>query len=114
MKHLQHVRGKWVVRVTVPEELRGIVGKRELVEYDLPQEKKVRERKAIAVINGFYATIEEAREVLLSRQPTLSTVAKEHYRAELDADDKGRSVRKAVTADFERYSRKVYANNLAV
>ena len=90
MKHLQHVRGKWIVRVTVPEELREIIGKRELVEYDLPADEKARERRAVAVINGFYATIEEARKVLLSRRPTLSTAAKEHYRAELEADEKGR------------------------
>ncbi len=82
MKHLQHVRGKWVVRVTVPEELREIVGKRELVDYELPSDAKARERKAVAVINSFYATIDEAREVLASRCPTLSTAAKAHYRAE--------------------------------
>ena len=43
MKHLQHVRGKWVVRVTVPEELREIVGKREPVDYELPPDAKARE-----------------------------------------------------------------------
>ena len=104
MKHLQHVRGKWIVRVTVPEELREIIGKRELIEYDLPADKRARERKAVAVINGFYATIEDAREVLLSHRPTLSTAAKEHYRAELESDDRGRIARNAATADFERYS----------
>lgn len=112
MKYLQHVRGKWIVRVTVPQELREIIGKRELVENDLPADKKARERKAVAVINGFYATIEDAREVLLSRRPTLSTAAKEHYRAELEADDRGRVVRSTATADVERYSRTIYANKL--
>lgn len=112
MKHLQHVRGKWIVRVTVPEELREIIGKRELVEYDLPADKKARERRAVAVVNSFYATIEEAREVLLSRRPTLSTAAKEHYRAELEADDRGRVARSTATADSERYSRTIYANKL--
>lgn len=112
MKHLRQVRGKWIVRVTVPEELREIVGKRELVEYDLPSDAKARERKAVAVINSFYANIDDAREVLLSRQPNLSTAAKEHYRAELEADDKGRIFRTASTAEVERHSRSIYANKL--
>ena len=42
MKYVQHVRGKWIVRITVPEELRDLVGVRELVEKDLPS--NLRER----------------------------------------------------------------------
>jgi hypothetical protein len=52
MKHVQHVRGKWIARVTVPEELREIIGKRELVE-ELPSEKSGRDRRALAVLNGW-------------------------------------------------------------
>jgi hypothetical protein len=40
MKYVQQVKGKWIVRVTVPEELRPIITRRELVERDLPSEKK--------------------------------------------------------------------------
>ncbi|MCA0207316.1 MAG: site-specific integrase [Proteobacteria bacterium] len=112
MKHLQHVRGKWVVRVTVPDDLREIVGKRELVHYDLPPDVKARERKAIAVINSFYATIDEARVILDSRRPTLSTAAKAHYRAELQRDDQARAIKSTRHPEFERYSRSVYANKL--
>jgi hypothetical protein len=37
-RYLQPIRGKWVVRVTVPEELRDILGMRKLVETDLPSD----------------------------------------------------------------------------
>ena len=94
MKHVQHVRGKWVARVTVPDDLRDIIGKRELVE-DLPGDGKGRERQAHAVLNRFFATLDDARAVLAANRPTLSTAAKAHYRAELEADDKGRAVQGA-------------------
>lgn len=44
MKYVQHARGKWKVRITVPVELRGIIGASELVESDLPGDAKSRER----------------------------------------------------------------------
>lgn len=78
-----------MVRVTVPPELRGIVGKRELVE-PLGGDKKAAERKAHGVIAGFLAQIEEARERLDGLKPTISTAAKTHYRDELAADDRER------------------------
>lgn len=82
MKHVQKVRGIWVVRVTVPEELRDIIGVRELVERGLPNDTRQRERLAVGIINGFYARIEEAQEQLASRgdapAPHLSALAKAH------------------------------------
>lgn len=89
MKHVHFIRGRYVVRVTVPPELREIVGKRELVE-PLGGDKKAAERKAHGVIAGFLAQIEEARERLDALKPTISTAAKAHYRGELDADDRER------------------------
>jgi hypothetical protein len=59
MKHVQFSRGRYVVRVTVPEDLRPIIGKRELVE-PLGGDKKTAERNAHGVIAGFLARIEEA------------------------------------------------------
>ena len=53
MKYVQHVRGKWVVRITVPEELRDILGARELVATDLPSNLRERERIASGIISGF-------------------------------------------------------------
>ena len=51
MKYVQHVSGKWIVRITVPEELRGLVGVRELVEKDLPS--NLRERVASGIVSNF-------------------------------------------------------------
>ena len=38
---------KWVVRMVIPEELRGVVGQRELVEIGLASEARAREKSAI-------------------------------------------------------------------
>ena len=45
MGYVQQVRGNWVVRMVVPEELRGVVGQRELVEIDLPSEARARKKR---------------------------------------------------------------------
>ncbi|MGJ8605738.1 MAG: hypothetical protein ACSHXH_16600, partial [Marivita sp.] len=95
MKHVQKVRGIWVVRVTVPEELRDIIGVRELVERGLPNDTRQRERLAVGIINGFYARIEEAQEQLATRgdapAPHLSSLAKAHYQSKLSVDSQKRS-----------------------
>ena len=90
MKYVQFVRGRYLVRVTVPPELRGVVGKREFSE-PLGADKKVAERRAHGVIAGFLAQLEEARERLEASKPTLGSAAKAHYRAELEADDRERT-----------------------
>jgi hypothetical protein len=89
MRYVTFSRGRYAVRVTVPPELRGVVGKRELVE-PLGGDKKEAGRKAHGVIAGFLATIEDARAQLEAGKPTLATAAKAHYRAELEADDRER------------------------
>jgi integrase len=111
MKHVQHVRGKWIARVTVPDDLREIIGKRELVA-ELPTDKVGRDRRAHAVLNGFFAKLEEARDILVSRRPTLSSAAKSLYRTELEADDLGREFQKSGSAEVGRAMRAVYANKL--
>ena len=83
MKYVQQVRGKWIVRITVPDELREIVGVRELVEKDLPSDARTREKLAHGIINRFFARIDEARELYKARKGapaiTLSVAAKRHY-----------------------------------
>ncbi|MCW1919979.1 site-specific integrase [Rhodobacter sp. KR11] len=91
MKNVQHIRGKWVARIVVPDELRPVIGKRELVE-ELPTEAKARERRALAVLNGFHAQLDDARDKLAASRPTATTAGKAHYRAELEADDREREV----------------------
>jgi hypothetical protein len=117
MKYVQQVRGRWVVRMVVPEELRDIIGQRELVEIGLPSEARAREKRAVAVINAFHAKLDEAREVWKSlgeaSKPTLSSAAKEHYRSELLRDDLTRATSPdAVTKSFLAFSRSIYANRL--
>lgn len=109
MKHVQHVCGKWVARMTVPTELRDMLGMRELVA-PLGGDKKEAERKALVVLNRFHAILEEAQEAVAANRPSLSTAAKAHYRAELANDDKARAVRHPSDQAFFAYSRFVYAN----
>ena len=111
MKYVQYVRVKWVARMTVPTELRDMLGMRELVA-PLGGDKKEAERKALLVLNRFHAILDDAREALVANRPTLSTAAKAHHRAELSADNKGRARRRAGDQTFFTYSRSVYVNML--
>ena len=97
MKYVQFVRGRWVVRIVVPEELRHILGRNELVHIGLPDNIRAREREALKIINAYLAQIDEAREIWNALReasiPTLSSAAKEHYRSELSLDDLERAGR---------------------
>ncbi len=61
MKYVQLIRGKWRVRIKVPDELVPIIGKTELSESDLPPDPRSRERLAIGIINHVLTQIDEAR-----------------------------------------------------
>ena len=52
MKYVQYIRGNYVVRIVVPDELRPIVGLKELV-VNLGPDKKGSEKQAHGVIAGF-------------------------------------------------------------
>ncbi len=95
MKYVSRERGKWRVRITVPGELRAIVGKRELVESGLPDEPRAREREAHKIINRFFTMIEDAEEHLAEakRDPdrACAQAAQKHYGALLDDDDHKRA-----------------------
>lgn len=110
MKHVQHVRGRWIARVTIPEELRPILGMRELVA-PLGTDKRLAERQALAVLNRFHAILDDARAAYEANRPTLSSAAKLHFRQELEADDIER-LAPGDTRDFMRLSRSVYASRL--
>lgn len=64
MKYVRQIRGKWTVRVTVPEKLRGLIGKRELVATDLSSKPREREAQAHRIINEFLGQIEQAHAKL--------------------------------------------------
>jgi hypothetical protein len=91
LKYVHFIRGNYVARITVPEELRPILGLRELSN-NLGPDKKSSEKRAHGAIAGFLEQIEEARLTLQSTRPTLSDAAKAHFRAELIADDRERAV----------------------
>jgi len=119
MKYVQHTRGKWKVRVTVPVELRGIIGARELVESDLPSDAKSRERIALGVINRFLAKIDEAWEVHEARKNdpalALATAAKTHYREALAEDDRRRAgmpTEAEITAEHDRILEKLASGEI--
>lgn len=121
MKYVQHARGKWKVRVTVPEELRDIIGARELVESGLPSDAKSRERLALRIINRFLAQIDEAREVFEMQKcgpkPTLAAAAKAHYAERLAEDDQKRAAMPTLaelTAEHERVLEKLTSGEVCV
>ena len=95
MKYVQKIRGRWIVRITVPEELRDIIGGRELVAKDLPSDAKLREKLAHGIINSFLAKIDEAQEIFDARKnmpsPTLSAAAKGHYASVILLDQEKRA-----------------------
>lgn len=71
-----------MARMTVPEQLREMLGMRELVAL-LGGDKKQAERQAHAVLNRCHAILDEAREAVAANRPTLTSAAKAHYREEL-------------------------------
>lgn len=115
MKYVQNIRGKWVVRIVVPEELRHIIGRNELWHIGLPDKAKEREKQALKIINAYLAEIDDAREVWEALReasiPTLTSAAKDHYQSELSLDDLERAGR-VETSSFMKNSRAVYANRL--
>lgn len=113
MKYVQHIRGKWRVRIKVPDELVPIIGKTELSESDLPPDPRSRERRAIGIINRFLMQIDEARERLEAQRNapelTLSVAAKAHYANTLADDDAKRAAmptRKAMEVEREQILQK--------
>lgn len=115
MQYVQFVRGRWVVRIVVPEKLRHILGRNELVHIGLPDNIRAREKEALKIINAYLAQIDEAREIWDALReasiPTLSSAAKEHYRSELSLDDLERAGRPEASS-FISTGRAIYANRL--
>jgi hypothetical protein len=90
VKHLHEIKGRYAVRIAVPPDLRGIIGRNELLRW-LGPDRKIAERSAGAVIGDFLTQIEQAREKLTADATTIRTAAGEHYAAELLADDRERT-----------------------
>jgi len=111
VKNVQFIGGRWRARLTVPAELREIVGKRELVEL-LTDEPRLRERQALKALNQFHAILEDARDRLERNRPTLSKAAKYHFRRELELDDVDRSNRLHERSQLESEGRSIYATDL--
>lgn len=120
MKYVQHIRGKWRVRIKVPDELVPIIGKTELSESDLPPDPRSRERRAIGIINRFLMQIDEARERLEAQRNApelaLSVAAKAHYANTLAADDAKRAAmptREAMEVEREQILQKFDNGDIA-
>ncbi|WDR05617.1 hypothetical protein PSQ90_15320 [Devosia rhodophyticola] len=110
MKHLHQIRGRWAVRIGVPDTLRNIIGKRELREW-LGTDKNVAQRSAPAVIARFYQQIDEAKALLEGSSQTLRAAAQHHYARELAADDRERSALGG-TAEFRSFTAPIKAAKL--
>ncbi|MBI1170501.1 hypothetical protein GC209_03790 [bacterium] len=75
MKNVRMIRGVWVARIVVPQELRRFIGRSELQE-KLPPEARARERQAVIVLNRFHALLDDAREKLVASRPIVASAAK--------------------------------------
>jgi hypothetical protein len=118
MQYVQNLRGKWLVRITVPEELRNIVGARELVEKDPPSDARKRERLALGIINGFLARIDAAREALEVRKNapdmTLAVAAKTLFRNTLGTDEKKSASTAEMMAEHDQIVQRHAADEIGI
>lgn len=85
-KHLLNRNGRWFARVAVPAQLVPIIGKTELRE-PLGADRREAERRSHAVVAGFVAQIDRARELLEMQPGDLHDAARRFYERELLADD---------------------------
>ncbi|MDP3862345.1 MAG: hypothetical protein Q8Q63_12255, partial [Phaeovulum sp.] len=90
-QYVQNLRGKWLVRISVPAELRNIVGARELVEKDC---RAMRASASDSRSESSTASSPEStpreRPIRRTRTPpdlTLSVTAKTHLRNTLGTDE---------------------------
>ncbi len=112
MKNVQILRGRYYARIAVPEELRPIVGKRELRE-PLGADRSTAQRNAHAILAKFHAELDRARSQLEAGRPTLRTAAIKHYSDELLADDRARGgVGSNAVEKINRLTAPIRANRL--
>jgi len=90
MKYLHEINGRYAVRVVVPPELRGVVGRRELREW-LGRDQRAAERAAHGVVAGFLGQLDAAKAQIAADAPTIQSAARQHYAAELAHDDRERA-----------------------
>lgn len=90
MKYLHEINGRYAVRVVVPPELRGIVGRGELREW-LGRDPRAAERAAHGVVAGFLGQLDAAKAQLAANAPTIQSAARRHYASELAHDDRERA-----------------------
>lgn len=95
MKHVDFYRNKYRARMTVPVELREIIGKRELVE-SLGADKRQAEKLAHRTIASFHALLDDARAQLAANRTTATAAAKAYFQEELDRDDHDRLLGRTV------------------
>lgn len=103
MKHLQEIKGRFAVRIVVPPELRGVIGRGELRRW-LGRDRKIAERNAHAVIADFMEQLDSARATLAASVPTMRSAARTHYEAELLADDRERLAGDRAASDLRAWN----------
>ncbi|MDP1668003.1 hypothetical protein [Phaeovulum sp.] len=102
----------------MPEELRNIVGARELVEKDLPSDARKRARLALGIINGFLARIDAARETYQAHKNapdlTLSVAAKTLFRNTLGTDEKKSASTAVMMAEHDQIVQRQAADEIGI
>ena len=108
VRHLLERSGRYYARISIPESLRPIVGKRELSEA-LGGDRQLALRALPAAVTRLQAILNSAQaqaaSVETTRQPrrnrplNLPQLARAHYDAELQIDDAARTG--PVTADYD-------------
>lgn len=93
--------GRHFARLGVPEALRPVIGKRELLE-PLGSDRRTALRKLPAAVAGMQARLDEARDKIKRPPPagrplSVPQLARLHYDAELQMDTAGRNVGPEVT-----------------
>ena len=83
MKHVQNIRGRWTIRMLVPEELWHVFGRNERVQIGLHGNARAFEKTAISIANGFLAQAPEVWESL--REASVPTHQKAAPKRSTDA-----------------------------
>ncbi|SDA15560.1 Phage integrase family protein [Methylobacterium sp. UNC378MF] len=110
VRHLLHARGRYSARLAVPEALRGIVGKRELLQA-LGADRVAALRKLPSAVAEMQAILDAARarakEGEASRAParrgrplTAQQMARQHYLAQIELDQEIRETDERASLNF--------------
>jgi hypothetical protein len=89
-EHLVRREGRYSVRVRVPDDLRGQIGKREIAIALKTSDLEEANRRKLAIIYRIKADFEDRRRLRTPATTDLQWIAQDYYRASLAEDDTAR------------------------